>query len=181
MNRDEALKILRDYVENEALIRHMLSVEAAMKAYARHYGEDEDRWGLAGLLHDADWEKYPEKHPAVIMEDLRSRGVDEEILGAIAAHGGPRWSIPRETAMSKALFAVDELSGLIYAIGLLRPTNLEGLEPKSVTKRLKDKRFAAGVSREDVALGVEELGIDRDEHFARVIKAMQEISPELGF
>jgi predicted hydrolase (HD superfamily) len=180
MRRDEALELVRSYVDNEALIRHMFAVEAAMRAYARYFGEDEDEWGLAGLLHDADWEKYPSEHPQVIVKDLRERGLDSRITDAISSHG-VQFGKERTTPMSRSLFAVDELSGLIYAIGLLRPTNLEGLEPKSVVKRLKDKRFAAGVSREDVALGIQELGIDRDEHFTRVIAAMQEISPQLGF
>ena len=181
MTRDEALEILHEFTTNENLRKHGYAVEAAMRAYARKLGEDEERWGIVGLLHDFDWEIHPtlEEHPAKGAEILRDRGVDEETIGDIQAHA-PHTGTPRDTPVRKAIFAVDELSGFIVAVALVRPTGLDGMKPKSVRKKLKDKSFAAAVNREDITAGAEELRVDLSEHIAFVIEAMQGISDELG-
>ena len=181
MTRDEALSIVRSMVGNEALVRHMLAVEAAVRAYALDYGGDPDLWGLAGLLHDADWEKHPVEHPKVIVSALRERGdVPEEVVRAIEAHAEERTGVEPESDLDKVLYACDELAGFINACALMRPQRLEGLEPKGVEKRLKTATFAAGVNRDDVNRGIELLGVDRAAHIRRVIAAMREIAPELG-
>ena len=182
MTRDEALEILHEFTANENLRKHAYAVEAAMRAYARKFGEDEERWGRVGLLHDFDWEIHPtlEEHPAKGAEILRERGVDESIIGDIQAHA-PHTGAPRDTPARRAIFAVDELAGLIVAVGLVRPTGLDGMKPKSVRKKMKDKSFAAAVNREDIVTGAEELGMELSEHIAFVIEAMQGISDELGF
>jgi predicted hydrolase (HD superfamily) len=168
-------------VENEALVRHMLAVEAAMRSYAPDYGADPDIWGLAGLLHDGDWEKHPNEHPKVLTQLLRERGdVPAEVIHAIEAHAPERTGVEPETDIDRALFACDELAGFINACALIRPTRLEGLAPKSVEKRLKSPAFAAGVNRADVNRGIDLLGIDHAAHIQRVIAAMQAIAPELG-
>ena len=181
MTRDEALEILHEFTTNENLRRHAYAVEAAMRAYARKLGGDEDYWGNVGLLHDFDWEIHPtlEEHPLKGGEILRERGVDEQMIADIAAHA-PHSGVPRDTPLRKALFAVDELTGFIVAVALMRPTKLEGMKPKSVRKKMKDKSFAAAVSREDIETGAAELGVDLSEHIALVIEAMQGISDELG-
>ena len=185
--RHEALAIMHEYTSGDSLRKHMLSVEAAMRAYAEKFGEDVDRWGITGLVHDFDYERYPnnahsptEEHPAEGVRILRSRGFPEDILEAILGHA--RYSgVPRVTKMAKTLFAVDELTGLITATALVRPTrNLLEVEAKSVRKKMKDKAFARGVSREDVTEGAADLGVDLDEHIAFVVAAMQRIAPELG-
>lgn len=164
----------------------MLSVEAAMRAYALHMGEDQEAWGIAGLLHDFDYERWPNEerdesgHPHTGVKILRDKGYSDEIIDAILGHA-PFTGHPRTTPMAKALFAVDELCGLIMAAGYVRPTNLEGMSAKSVKKKLKDKSFAAGVSRDDIQQGIAELEVDPTEHINRVIQAMQGISGELGF
>jgi putative nucleotidyltransferase with HDIG domain len=186
-SRDEALAIVHEYTASDSLRKHMLSVEAAMRAYAEKFGEDIERWGITGLVHDFDYEKYPneahsptEEHPAEGVRILRSRGFPEDILEAILGHA--KYSgVPRESRMAKALFAVDELTGLITATALVRPSrSVMEVEPRSVRKKMKDKAFARGVSREDVTDGAAELGVDLDEHIDFVIKAMQRVAPDLG-
>lgn len=165
----------------------MLSVEAAMRAYARRFGEDEERWGLAGLLHDFDYERWPnashsptEEHPAHGVNILRGRGYPEDVLQAILGHANYS-GVPRETRMAKTLFAVDELTGLVTATALVRPSkSIAEVDARSVRKKMKDKAFARGVSRDDVLLGAQELGVDLDEHIQFVIDAMKEQAAELG-
>lgn len=183
MNRDQALVIVNEFVENENLIRHMLAVEAAMRFYADKFGEDEDIWGITGLLHDFDWEIHPtlEQHPQAGAPILRERGVPEEIVRAILSHAD-HTGIPRQTRMEKALFACDEITGLIVAVALVRPSHsLEDLKVKSVKKKWKDRSFAAGANREEIAQAAEEFGIDLWEHVDNVIQAMRRVGPELGF
>ena len=186
-SREEALAIMQEYTASESLRKHMLSVEAAMRAYAVKFGEDPDRWGVAGLIHDFDYERFPneahsptEEHPAEGVRILRGKGFPEDILEAILGHA--RYcEMPRVSLMAKTLFAVDELTGLVTATALVRPTrNLMEVEAKSVRKKMKDKAFARGVSREDVTEGAAELGVELDEHIAFVIAAMQGIAGELG-
>ncbi len=183
MTRDEAWELLCEYTQGESLRKHALAVEAAMRHYARLLGGDEATWGIAGLLHDFDYERWPEP-PAHTREGariLRERGVDEEIVGAILSHG--TWNLdeyPRDRPIRKALFAVDELSGFIVACALVRPTGLEGMKPKSVKKKLKTPAFAAAVSREDIRAGAELLGMDLDEHIRQCIEALQPVAGPLG-
>ncbi len=182
MTREEALAIVREHVKNENLVRHMLAVEAAMRFYAEKFGEDPDLWGLAGLLHDFDWEIHPtlEEHPAAGEPILRERGVPEVIIRAIQSHAN-HTGVPRETLMEKALFACDEITGLITAVALVRPSrSLHDLKVKSVKKKWKDKSFAAGANREEIRQGAEEFGIDLWEHVGNVIEAMRGIAPDLG-
>ncbi len=178
---------MHEYTASESLRKHMLSVETAMRAYAETLGEDVERWGTAGLIHDFDYERFPnnahsatEEHPAEGVRILRSRGYPEDVLDAILGHA--QYSgVPRVTPMAKALFAVDELTGLITATALVKPTkSVHDVEAKSVRKKMKDKAFARGVSREDVVQGAEELGVDLDEHIAFVIAAMQENAEAIG-
>ncbi len=182
MTRDEALAIVRQYVKNENLVRHMLAVEAAMRFYAEKFGADADTWGLAGLLHDFDWEIHPnmEEHPLAGEPILREHGVPEPIIRAILSHAD-HTGIPRETLMEKALYACDEITGLITAVALVRPSrSLQDLKVKSVKKKWKDKSFAAGANREEMERGAEELGIPLWEHVENIITAMRRIAPELG-
>jgi putative nucleotidyltransferase with HDIG domain len=178
--RDDALALLELWVENEGLRNHMKSVEAAVRFYARAAGEDEERWGLAGLLHDLDWEKHPDEHPLRAVEALRERGYPEEVLHAILAHRPDFTGVAPETALDRTLLACDEITGLVTACALVRPTGIDDLTPKSVKKKMKDKAFAAGVDRDDVRHGVELLGVDLDTHIANVIDAMRQIADELG-
>ncbi len=182
MTRAEALAIVREYVQNEGLIRHCLAVEAAMRAYAARYDGDAEAWGLAGLLHDFDWEIHPNAatHPHMGTPILRERGVPEQIIHCILTHAD-YLGYPRVTPMEKALSAVDELTGLITAAVLVRPTkSIQDIEAPAVRKKMKDKAFARQVSREEIVRGAEELGVDLDEHIAFVIVAMRSIAPELG-
>lgn len=181
MTREQALALLHEFTENESLRKHAYAVEAAMRAYARKLGGDEEYWGNVGLLHDFDWEIHPtlEEHPHRGAEILRSRGVDEQMIADIQAHA-PHTGVPRDTPLRKALFAVDELTGFIVAVALVRPERLAGMTPKSVRKKMKDKSFAAAVSREDIETGAAELGIDVSEHISFVIEAMQGIREVLG-
>ena len=174
MDRDEAWELLNEHTKSGSLLKHALAVEAAMRHYAAKRGEDAGQWGVTGLLHDFDYEKHPteEEHPFVGVEHLRGLGVDEEILCAILAHAEYSGT-PRETAMAKALFAVDELAGFIVACAKVRPNGISDLKPKSVKKKLKDKRFAAAVSREDISQGIEELGVDATEHIQSCIDAIR--------
>jgi putative nucleotidyltransferase with HDIG domain len=186
-SRADALALMQEYTASDSLRKHMLSVEAAMRAYAAKFGEDEERWGLTGLLHDFDYERFPnnahsatDEHPAEGVKILRSKGYPEDILQAILGHAHYT-ATPRETRMAKTLFAVDELTGLITATALVRPSkSVHEVEAKSVRKKMKDKAFARGVSRDDVINGANELGVDLDEHIAFVIAAMQARSADLG-
>ncbi len=182
MNRNQALAIVREFVKNENLVRHMLAVEAAMKFYAEKFGEDVEKWRVTALLHDFDWEIHPtlEEHPQAGIPILRARGVPEEILRAILSHAD-HTGVPRQSRMEKALYACDEITGLIIAAALVRPSrSLDDLKVKSVKKKWKDKSFAAGVNREEVARGAEEFGVELWEHVANVIAAMRPIEEELG-
>lgn len=181
-DRESAWKLLCEWTESDSLRKHALGVEAAMRAYARRFGEDENLWGIVGLLHDMDYEKYPspEDHPYKGVEALRDLGYPEEVLAAILGHADYS-GVPRETQMAKALFAVDELTGLVVATALVRPSKkLADVKVKSVKKKMKDKSFAKGVSREDIKRGSEELGIPLDEHIGTVIEALQSIADELS-
>ena len=182
MTREEALAFVREYVKNEGLVRHMLCVEAAMRFYAEKFGEDVELWGLTGLLHDFDWEIHPtaEQHPADGAPILRQRGVDEVIVRAILSHGD-NTGIPRESRMEKALNACDEITGLITAVALVRPSHsLYDLEPSSVRKKWKDKAFAAGTDRSGMEKAAAEFDIELWEHVGNVITALRRIAPELG-
>jgi len=179
-SRIAALALLDDWVENPALRNHMRAVEAAVRHYADLRGADPDLWGLAGLLHDLDWEKYPEAHPVRAVDHLRGLGYPEEVLHAILAHRPDFTGVKPESALDRVLFACDELAGFVVACCLVRPTGIEGLEPRSVVKKLKDRAFAAGVSREDVALGFELIGLDRNEHIQNIIDALRASEEDLG-
>jgi putative nucleotidyltransferase with HDIG domain len=178
--REESLQLLDQWVENEGLRNHMKAVEAAVRFYARRAGEDEELWGLAGLLHDLDWEKYPGEHPLRAVEELRSRGYPEPVLHAILAHRSDFTGVEPETPLDRVLVACDELSGLVNATSLVRPTGIDDLTPKSVKKKMRDGAFAAGVDRDEIRRGAELLGTDLDIHIANVIEAMRGISDELG-
>lgn len=179
MTRDDAWQLVCDWVPNQNLRKHMLAVEAAMRAYASKFDADPDQWGLAGLLHDADWEKHPDEHPQVLLVELRARTVDPAIIHAINAHGG-KDPVARESMFDKALFACDEITGFIVAVALLQPGKLDEVTPEKVTKKLKKKDFAKGVSRDDVYTGAQELGISLEEHIQTVIEAMKGIRSDLG-
>jgi putative nucleotidyltransferase with HDIG domain len=185
--RDSALALMHEYTPSDSLRKHMLGVEAGMRAYAEHYGEDVERWGLAGLMHDFDYERFPnasrsstEEHPSEGVRILRGLGYPEDVLDAIMGHAAYTGT-PRVSLMSRALFAVDELTGLITATALVKPSRaVRDVETKSVRKKMKDKAFARGVSREDVVQGAQELGVELDEHITFVIAAMQRSSESLG-
>jgi putative nucleotidyltransferase with HDIG domain len=180
--RDEAWELVCEWVQSDSLRKHLLGVEAGMAAYARKYGDDEERWAVTGLVHDLDYERYPDLetgHPRYALKELEARGYPQDVIDAVAGHA-EFMGVPRETQMAKALFAVDELSGFIAACALVRPTGIEGMKPKSVRKKLKQPSFAAGVNRDEVARGAEELGVDFDEHVAFLIAAMGERADELG-
>jgi putative nucleotidyltransferase with HDIG domain len=185
LSREEAWSLLTEWVQSESLRRHCLAVEASMRAYARANGADEERWGVVGLLHDMDYERFPDMddtesgHPRSAMKELSQRGVDDEIVRAIASHAD-FMGVPRETPMEKTLYAVDELSGFVLACAYVRPQGLEGMTPKSVKKKLKTPAFAAAVNRDDVREGAEQLGVDFDEHVAVVIAALAERADDLG-
>ncbi|MCX7865724.1 MAG: HDIG domain-containing protein [Limisphaera sp.] len=183
MTRTEALALLHEWVHSESLRKHALAVEAAMRHYARRFQEDEERWGLVGLLHDLDYERFPEPphHTREAARVLRQRGLDEELVGAILSHARWNWDeYPLDRPLRRALFAVDELCGFLTAVAYVRPERLRGLTPASVRKKLKQKSFAAGVSREDIEQGAAGLGLTLDEHIAEVIAAMQSVAAELG-
>jgi predicted hydrolase (HD superfamily) len=179
-SRDEAIALLEEWVPNPALRNHMKCVEAAMRWYARERGADEEAWGMAGLMHDLDWEKYPEEHPLRAVAELRARGYPEEVLHAILAHRHDFTHTEPETEMDKHLLACDEITGLITATALMRPTGIDDLAAKSVVKKMKDKAFARGVSREEVQWGTELIGVELSQHISNVIAAMRGISEELG-
>ncbi len=181
MNRQDAMALLREHTKSDALIKHMLAVESAMRAYARSYGEDEERWGITGLLHDFDYEMYPEApdHPLKGSDILREKGYPDDVRTAILGHASYT-GVPRETKMAKVLYACDELCGFISACAVIRPNKIADLEVSSVKKKLKDKGFARNVSREDIVRGAEELGVPLDGHIQFVIAAMRSIAPDLG-
>jgi putative nucleotidyltransferase with HDIG domain len=185
--RDDALALMQEYTASDSLRKHMLSVEAGMRAYADKFGEDAERWGLAGLIHDFDYERYPndahsatEEHPSEGVRILRARGWPEDILEAVMGHAHYT-NTPRVTRMAKTLFAVDELTGLITATALVKPSrSVHDVDARSVRKKMKDKAFARGVSRDDVVNGAADLGVDLDEHIAFVIEAMRGSADALG-
>jgi len=180
--RYEAWELFCEWTESESLRKHVLGVEAGMRAYARRYGEDEELWAATAILHDLDYEKHPDLdsgHPRVALELFRSKGYPHELIDAVAGHA-ERLGVPRETRMAKALWAVDELSGFVAACALVRPTGIEGMTAKSVKKKLKQPSFAAAVDRDEVRRGADELGEDFDEHLRLVIAAMEERKQELG-
>ena len=182
VTREEAWRLFCEWTESDSLRKHVLGVEAAMVGYAREFGEDEELWAATGILHDLDYEKYPDLetgHPRIALEELRERGYPEEMLDAIAGHA-TYLEVRRVTRLSKTLFAVDELSGFIAACALVRPTGIHGMTPKSVKKKLKTPAFAAAVNRDEVREGAAELGIEFDEHLAKVIASMEERAGELG-
>jgi putative nucleotidyltransferase with HDIG domain len=179
--RAQAWETLTTYTKGESLLRHGLAVEASVGWYARHFGEDEDYWRAAALLHDFDYELHPtlEQHPQDGAPILRELGYPEDIVQTVLSHA-EHLGLPRDTLLKRTLFACDELSGFVHACGLVRPTGLEGLEPKSVKKKLKQPSFAAGVHRDEVYAGAELLGLELDEHIANVVAALQPIAGELG-
>jgi putative nucleotidyltransferase with HDIG domain len=181
ITRDRAWETLTSHTQSDALRRHALAVEAAVRAYARRFGEDEGFWGVTALLHDFDWEIHPtlDQHPQDGAPILREEGYPEDMIEAILSHA-EHLSLPRDTPLKKTLFACDELSGFIHACGLVRPDGIDTLEPKSVKKKLKQPSFASGVNRDDVYKSAEELGVDLDEHIAFVIEALRPIAGELG-
>ena len=179
--REQAWETLTRYTKAEPLLRHALAVEAAVRAYARRFGEDEELWGVTALLHDFDYEIHPtlDRHPQDGAPILREEGYPEEVIEAILSHA-EHLALPRDTLLKKTLFACDELAGFVHACGLVRPDGIETLGPKSVRKKLKQPSFAAGVNRDDVYKGAEELGVDLDEHIAFVIEALRPIAGQLG-
>jgi putative nucleotidyltransferase with HDIG domain len=185
VNRQEAWELVSEYTQSPHLRRHMLAVEAAMRAYARHYGEDEEKWGLVGLLHDFDYERYPdvavEGHPNTGAPILRERGVAEEVIRAILSHATEVTGVERLSRLEKTLYAVDELTGLITAVALVRPSkNVGDVDVKAVRKKWKMKAFAPGVHREEIEAGAADLGVELEEHIQLVLTAMQEAAPALG-
>ena len=182
VSRDAAWELVCEWVDSESLRRHLLGVEASMRAYARQFGEDEELWAVTGLVHDLDYERYPDLetgHPRHAIAQLTDLGYPQEVIDAVAGHAD-FMGVPRETQMAKTLYAVDELSGFIGACAMVRPTGIEGMKPKSVRKKLKQPSFAAGVNREEVQRGMEELGVDPDEHMRLIIGALEERAEELG-
>lgn len=182
INREKAWALLKEYVKSPSLIKHSLAVEAAMRAYALKYGEDVEKWGICGLLHDFDFEKFPteERHPFEGAKILKELNYSSEIIEAILGHASYS-GVKRESLMAKCLYAVDELCGFLMALAYIRPTHFKGMSSESVKKNLKKKGFAEKISREEIEKGIFELGVDKDEHFNLVIKALQGISKELGF
>jgi putative nucleotidyltransferase with HDIG domain len=182
LSRDEAWTLLCEWTQSESLRRHMLAVETAMRAYAQRYGEDEEVWGATGLLHDLDYERYPDLetgHPRYALEELERLGYPEEVVRGVASHAD-FLGVPRDSRMEKALYAVDELTGFIAAVAYVRPDGIRGMTPKSVKKKMKQPSFAAAVDREELRAAAESLGEDFDEHVAFVIAAMEERAGELG-
>lgn len=185
--REDAWQLLLEYTQSESLIKHALAVEAAMRAYARHFGEDEELWGITGLIHDFDYERWPNHerdphrgHPSTGAAILQEKGYPEEVIYAVKAHAD-YLGLPREDLLSRTLYAVDELSGFLVAVALVQPDrSIAGVKVSSVKKKLKSKGFARGVNREDVYRGAEELGIPFDEHVERVLDALRECAPALG-
>ncbi len=182
MNREEAFSLVCEYTHSDSLRRHMLAVEAAMRAYARKFGEDEERWGIVGLLHDFDYERWPTPpdHPLKGSEILAQRGYPQDVIYAIKSHADYLPDCPRVSRLDKALYACDELAGFVSAVAVIRPEKIRGLTASSVRKKMKQKSFAAAVSREDMIRGAEDLGVDLNEHIQFVIDAMSAIADQLG-
>ena len=181
-SREEAWALVEEWVQSESLRKHLLGVETAMRAYARKWGEDEELYAVTGLLHDLDYERFPDLgtgHPRKALELFERTGYPRELIDAVAGHA-TFLGVPRETRMAQTLYAVDELSGFIAACALVRPTGIVGMTPKSVKKKLKQPSFAAGVNRDEVREGAEDLGVDFDEHVAFLIGAMEDRARELG-
>jgi putative nucleotidyltransferase with HDIG domain len=182
VNRDEAWRLFCEWTESDSLRKHVLGVEAAMVSYAREWDEDEELWAATGILHDLDYERYPDLetgHPRYALKELEARGYPQELIDAVAGHA-EFLGVPRETRLAKTLYAVDELSGFVAACALVRPTGIHGLTPKSVKKKMNQPSFAAAVNRDEIRSGTEDLGVDFDEHVTRVIAAMEERADELG-
>ena len=187
LTRDKAFALMTEHTASDSLRKHMLAVEAAMRAYATHFGEDPEQWGITGLLHDFDYERFPNanhsptsEHPAEGVRILRAQGYPEDVLEAILGHA-TYTGVKRTTRMAKTLFAVDELTGLITATALVRPSrSVHEVDARSVRKKMKDKAFARGVSREDILEGASELGVDLDGHIQFVINAMRAVAPAIG-
>jgi predicted hydrolase (HD superfamily) len=180
--RDEAWDLVCEWISSDSLRKHVLGVEAGMRAYARRDGADEELWGITGLVHDLDYERYPDPdtgHPRMALEELRGRDYPEELLDAVAGHA-EYLNVPRTTQLAKTLYAVDELSGFVTACALVRPTGIHGMTPKSVKKKMKTPAFAAAVDRDEMRAAAEDLGVDFDEHVAKVIAAMEERASALG-
>lgn len=182
MSRTDAYNLVCQYTANESLRRHMLAVEAALRAYARKFGEDEEKWGMVGLLHDFDYERWPNPpdHPLEGAKILASLGYPEDVIYAIKSHADYLTDCPRVSRLDKTLYACDELCGFITACAMVRPEKLAGMTPSSVRKKLKAKGFAAAINRDDVTRGAADLGVDLDEHITFCIAAMQKVAPELG-
>ena len=182
VSRDEAWRLFCEWTESESLRKHVLGVEAAMRAYARAGGEDEELWAVTGIVHDLDYERYPDLatgHPRIALAELARRGYPQQVIDAVAGHA-ELLGVARETPLAKTLYAVDELSGFVAACALVRPDGIHGMTPKSVKKKLKQPSFAAAVNRDEVRRGAEELGVDFDEHLELVIAALEERAEELG-
>lgn len=180
--REEAWELLNEYTKTPSLLKHALAVEAAMRAYARQYGEDEELWAVTGLVHDMDYEQHPtaDEHPLAGVAILEERGYPREVIDAVKGHA-TYLNVPRATPMAKTLFAVDELTGLISACVLVRPDkDIAALKVSSVRKKWKDKAFARGVNREDIEQGAREMGVDLGEHIAFVIEALKPVAADLG-
>ena len=173
MKRKDALELLKEHVKTDRVLRHCLAVEGAMRAYAKHYGADEDKWGNLGLLHDIDFEKYPDVHPAKAPELLEGRGFDQEFVDSILSHGYDA-DVPRDLMERKVLHAVDEMASFIIAVALMRPTKLEGLKGKSVKKKMKDKAFARAVDREELISSMEALGMEFNDHIDVIVNGLLE-------
>ncbi len=181
-SREDAWQLVCEWIDSDSLRKHLLGVEAAMRAYARKWDEDEELYAVTGLVHDLDYERYPDldtAHPRHAIKELEERAYPQDVIDAVAGHAD-FMGVPRETRMAKTLYAVDELSGFVAACALVRPTGIEGMKPKSVKKKLKQPSFAAAVNREEVQRGIDELGVDADEHIALIIEALSERSAELG-
>lgn len=182
MNREAAWALVCEYTSSESLRKHMLAVEAALRAYARRFGEDEEKWGVVGLLHDFDYERWPNPpdHPLKGAEILAARGYPEDVIYAIKSHADYLTDCPRLSRLDKTLYACDELAGFIIAVALMRPERLVGMQASSVKKKMKQKSFAAAVSRDDIVRGADDLGVPLDEHIQFVIDALQPVALELG-
>ena len=182
VSRDRAWELFCEWTESDSLRKHVLAVEAGMVAYARERGEDEELWAATGILHDLDYEKHPDLetgHPRIALEELRRRGYPDVLVDAVAGHAS-YLGVPRETPLAKTLYAVDELAGFVTAVALVRPEGIHGMTPKSVKKKMKQASFAAAVDRDEMRRAAEELGVDFDEHVAKLIAAMEERASELG-
>jgi putative nucleotidyltransferase with HDIG domain len=180
--RDDAWELVREWIDSDSLRKHVLAVEASMRGYARHGGEDEELWGITGLVHDLDYERYPDPetgHPRMALEALREHGYPDELIDAVAGHA-EYLGVPRVTPLARTLFAVDELSGFVAACALVRPTRIEGLKPKSVRRKLAQPSFASKVDRDQIRGGIEELGVEESEHIQVVIEAMAARADQLG-